>query len=153
MGVFGADALLEAGVVLGLALLGSFTAYIKSTTRSDARLEALERQIEENKKIIDEKKKQLDDTQAERKELIDKEIRNIKFDMNRDYTRFETLIGEFRQSVTVLYNDKSDVKVDVALNYLSKVEFYAALERMSIQINGYQVTMEARFARLEERTK
>lgn len=137
---------IEAGVALGIAVISSVVAYSRSSARADAKFEELERIIEERRLQV------VNDSNA-RKEFIDREIRDIKFSLNKDFTRVETLIGEFRQSIAVLYNDKSDIKVDVALNYLLKTEFYAALERISIQVNGYQVNMEARFNRLEERLK
>lgn len=146
MDMTGVEAWVEAGVALFLALIGSLIAYSKSAGRADAKFEEIDR-------LLRERREEMDTRERERRELIDKEIRGIRYDMNRDNTRFETLISEFRQAIAALYNDKGDIKVDMATNYLSKVDFHSSLERMSLQTNAYQINMDQRLNRLEERLK
>lgn len=149
----GIEAWLEATVALGLALIGSVVAYSKSAGRADAKFEEMSRKSEEIDRALRDRKEEMDDRDKERRELIDKEIRGIRYDMNRDNARFEALIGEFRQAIAALYNDKGDIKVDMATNYLSKADFHSSLERMSLQINAHQINIDQRLNRLEERLK
>lgn len=127
----GWEALIEVGGMVGIALVGSVLSYIKGAARSDERWEASRAEY------------------SARKEYLDNQISEIKARHDKDNSETKLLIAEFRQSLATIYNEKSDIRVDVAQNYLSKQDFNGALERISLQVNTYQLNNDQRMRNLE----